>query len=271
MTRARRIARWVAAGVLAIVFLAGLGANFIARHDYQNQFREVPDLSPCGRYPLGTDDLGRDRFSRLLYGTRVSLLLAPAAALISTILALLIGGLSAYLGGRWDRLAMGGTDLFLAMPTLMILLTVRALLPLDVSPWTSIAITCALLGVLGWATAARVVRSQVATLLNSDFLLQARASGCSVWRTFAVHLVPNLRPVFLAQFWISIPLFVLTEANLGLLGLGVAEPMPSWGNMLRELENYSAVIERPWMLAAPVLLVIVVSCFAFILPAGEGA
>lgn len=271
MSRSRKIVQVSAGTLLGVIFTASLGANLIVRHDYQEQTREMPDARPSRHFPLGTDDLGRDRFSRLLYGTRVSLLLAPAAAVISTMLAVLIGGIAAYAGGRWERLAMSGTDLFLAMPTLMILLTVRAVLPLNVPPWTSIVITCALLGVLGWATAARVVRTQVATLLNSDFILQARASGCSWWRTFLIHLVPNLKPVFLAQFWISIPVFVLTEANLGLLGLGVAEPMPSWGNMLRELENYSAVANRPWMLAAPALLVLVVSCFQFVLPAQEEA
>jgi peptide/nickel transport system permease protein len=96
--------------------------------------------------------------------------------------------------------------------------------------------------------------------VNSDYLLQARASGISGARLFWRHLLPNLRPILLAQFWISVPVFILSEANLGLLGLGVSEPLPSWGALLRELENYTAVLQNPWMLAPVALLVIVVGC-----------
>ena len=116
--------------------------------------------------------------------------------------------------------------MFLSLPWLFLLLTVRALLPLNVPPVTSIVVTFALLGLLGWAAAARVVHASVRTLRNSDFVLQARASGCGRLRLLFVHLLPNLRPILLAQFWISIPVFILTEANLGLMGLGVSEPLP---------------------------------------------
>ena len=158
-----------------------------------------------------------------------------------------------------------GIDLFLSLPWLFLLLAVRALLPLNTSPVTSVIITFALLGCLGWATPARVIRAGTRTLVNSDFLVQARASGISSARLFWRHLLPNLRPILLAQFWISIPLFILSEANLGLLGLGVAEPLPSWGALLRELENYTAVLQNPWMLAPVVLLVAVVCCLQLLL------
>ncbi len=105
--------------------------------------------------------------------------------------------------------------------------------------------------------------------MNSDYLVQASASGISRWRLFWRHLLPNLRPILLAQFWISVPVFILSEANLGLLGLGVSEPLPSWGAMLRELENYSAVLQNPWMLAPAVLLVVVVSCLQLLLRTEE--
>jgi len=106
-------------------------------------------------------------------------------------------------------------------------------------------------------------------LINSDFLLQARASGVSGARLFWRHLMPNLRPILLAQFWVSVPVFILSEANLGLLGLGVSEPLPSWGAMLRELENYAAVLQNPWMLAPAVLLVLSVSCLQMLLRTEE--
>jgi peptide/nickel transport system permease protein len=101
--------------------------------------------------------------------------------------------------------------------------------------------------------------------VNADYLVLARASGISGVRLFWRHLLPNLRPILLAQFWISVPVFILSEANLGLLGLGVSEPLPSWGALLRELENYSAVLQNPWMLAPVVLLVVVVASLQIVL------
>jgi peptide/nickel transport system permease protein len=257
--------------VLAVAVAASLGAPFIAQHSYAEQSRDAISAPPSPHFWLGTDDLGRDRFARLLYGTRFSLLLAPAAALLATLIAAMIGGAAGYLGGRWERLVTTGIDLFLALPWLFLLLAVRALLPLNTSPVTSVIITFLLLGCLGWAGPARMIRAGTRTLANSDFLVQASASGISRWRLFWRHLLPNLRPVFLAQFWISIPLFILSEANLGLLGLGVSEPLPSWGAMLRDLENYSAILQNPWMLAPVVLLVAVVGCLQLLLRTEDSA
>ena len=264
MTRAR----WLAVGLLAIVVLVAAGASFLAPAPYAKQFRSDADHPPSRQYLLGTDDLGRDRLSRLLYGMRVSLLLAPAAALISTFLAAVIGGAGAYLGGAYDRGSKIVIDLFLSLPWLFLLLTVRALLPLDIPAMTSVVVTFALLGLLGWAASARIVAAAVRSIRDSEFVLQARASGCPPARLLFRHVLPNVKPVLLAQFWISVPLFVLTEANLGMLGLGVTEPLPSWGNLLRELENYTVLLHSPWLWAPLISLVAVVSLFQFIL-AGE--
>lgn len=257
--------RRFAVAVLVVVYSAALLAEWLAPAPYAMQFRESPNAPPCGQFPLGTDELGRDRLSRLLHGSRVSLLLAPGAALLSTLLAALVGGVAGYAGGWSERLLMSATDLVLSLPWLFLLLTVRAILPLSVTPAASVIITFALLGMLGWAGSARVVRIGVRSIRTSDFLLQARACGCRGARLLAVQVLPALKPVLAAQFWIAVPVFILSEANLGLLGLGVAEPLPSWGGLLRELENYSAVVAHPWMLASPALLLVVVSSFHIIL------
>jgi len=264
MTRTQKFA----IAVLAIVTLASLAAGWIAP-SYSEQFREFISARPSAKFPLGTDELGRDRFARLLYGTRVSLLLAPAAALLSTLIAALLGGTAGYLGGRWERLVTSGIDLFLSLPWLFLLMAVRALMPLNTSPVTSVILTFLLLGCLGWASPARMVRAGTRTLANSDYLLQARASGIAPARLFWRHLLPNLKPILAAQFWISVPVFILSEANLSLLGLGVAEPLPSWGAMLRDLENYTAVLQNPWMLAPAILLIAVVSCLQLLLRTEE--
>jgi peptide/nickel transport system permease protein len=253
--------RLIAVLFLGIVSLAALLAPLLAPAPYAQQFRDAPDAACSRQHPLGTDDLGRDRFSRLLYGTRVSLLLAPAAALVSSILAALIGGTAGFAAGWVEDLVMSATDLFLSLPWLFLLITIRALLPLNVAPLTSVAITFALLGCLGWAGAARIVCADTRRLCNSDFMLQARACGSAGSRLLLHHLLPNLKPVLFAQFWISIPVFILAETNLSILGLGVAEPLPSWGSLLRELESFSVLSAKPWQFVPLVLLVTTVSCF----------
>ena len=236
---------------------------------YAHQFRALPDAAPSHAHLLGTDELGRDRFSRLLYGTRISLLLAPAAALLSITLGAMVGGSAGVIGGWFERALMAGTDLVLSLPWLFLLITVRALLPLNVSPMVSVMVTFALLGSLGWAPAARVICADARTLRNADFILLARASGARGFQLLFRHMLPNLKPILLAQFWLSIPLFILTEANLGILGLGVAEPLPSWGGLLRELEGFAAFGLHPWQFAPVALLILTVTCFQLVLEKQE--
>lgn len=257
--------RGLACAVLLLVLAFSLAASWLAPSGYAGQDRDAVGAPPSRQHWLGTDEIGRDRFARLLYGTRISLLLAPAAALVSTFLAALVGGLAGYLGGAWARAAMAITDLFLSLPWLFLLITVRAMLPLNVSPAFSVFVTFLLLGFLGWTAAARVLCASAASLRNSDFVGQARASGIRAARLFWIHVLPNLKPVLYAQFWISIPVFILSEANLGILGLGVAEPLPSWGSLLKELEGLMSVGEEPWKFVPLVLLVIVVTSFQLVL------
>jgi peptide/nickel transport system permease protein len=257
--------RKLACVVLGMVLCASVAANWLAPAGYAKQYREATDAPPSHAHWLGTDEIGRDRFARVLYGTRISLLLAPAAALLSTLMAALVGGLAGYLGGLWTRIAMAATDLFLSLPWLFLLITARALMPLNISPFISVLVTFLLLGLLGWTTAARVLCTTAASLRAADFVRQARAAGVPGQRLFWIHVMPNLKPVLYAQFWISIPVFILSEANLGILGLGVAEPMPSWGSLLKELEGLVSVGEEPWKFVPLILLVVVVMSFQLLL------
>lgn len=257
--------RKVACAVLLLMVGVSLSANWLAPDGYAKQYREAAGAPPSRQHWLGTDEIGRDRFARVLYGTRISLLLAPAAALISTLMAAFVGGLAGYLGGAWARAAMAVTDLFLSLPWLFLLITVRALMPLNVSPVISVLVTFLLLGLLGWTGAARVLCATARTLRSSDFVRQARASGVRGARLFWIHVLPNLKPVLYAQFWVSIPAFILSEANLGILGLGVAEPLPSWGSLLKELEGLVSVGEEPWKFVPLILLVVVVTSFQLVL------
>ena len=260
--------KWVRTMVVVFLTLvcgAALTSGLWEKTSYQEQFRDSPDAAPSRRFPLGTDALGRDRFSRLVYGTRVSLLLAPSAALLSCAAAALLGGLAGLAGGFIESLILAAADLFLSLPWLFLLLIARAFLPLNVPPLLSIAITFTLLGLLGWAAPARVVRAAVRGLRGSEFVLFARASGCTPWRLLWAHVVPNVMPVLRAQFWTALPVYILAESTLGMLGLGVSEPLPSWGGLLRELEG-GDVASRLWLLAPALLLAAVTASLQLIGP-----
>lgn len=259
-----KVIRVAAACILIAVAAMAFAAGALAPHDYAFQYREHAGEPPSATFPLGTDELGRDRFSRLLHGARVSLIFAPAAALAATAIAAVIGLISGYAGGWVDESARAVTDLFLSLPWLFVLLTLRALLPLNTSPWASLGATFALLAGIGWASGARVVRASVNSLRASPAILHARAYGCGTGRLLIRHFLPHLRPVLTAQFWILVPVFLLTEANLGVLGLGISEPLPSLGNMLAELQNYGRVAESPWILAPALLVVLVVASLHFL-------
>ncbi len=247
-----RILRVSATVFLAAISLAALTPELWRKTSYDTQFRDRPDAAPSAQFPLGTDALGRDRLARLAYGTRVSLLLAPAAAVFSCMAAALLGGLAGWAGGFAEIAIVSAADLFLSLPWLFLLLIVRAALPLNVSPVASVTITFALLGALGWAAPARVVRAAVRGMKTSDFMLMAQAQGCPPWRLLWRHLIPNVRPILLAEFWIAVPVYILAETTLGMLGLGIAEPLPSWGGLLREIEG-GDVTSKLWLLT-PVLL-----------------
>jgi peptide/nickel transport system permease protein len=264
----RRALRILAAATLVTVVLAGLFASAIAPVSYEVQDRESISRPPSAQQMLGTDALGRDRFSRLLYAVRLTMIFAPAAALLATVLAGLLGGLAGYAGGMVDVLVTCLIDIFLALPWIFLLLLVRALLPLNIDPLQSAGITFAMLGLLGWATSARIIRNGVRKLKGSDFVMHAMASGCGRARILVRHILPNLRPILLAQFWIALPVFVLTEANLSMLGLGVAEPVPSLGGMIRELQPYGSDFSKLWLLAPLLLLITVVSCL-HVISSGE--
>lgn len=261
----------LAAGLLIALALAALAGHFLVPARYDQQFRADADAVPSTQHPLGTDELGRDRAARLLAGARVSLLLAPAASVLAISLAAILGLSAGWFGGWWDRGVSTVIDLMISVPIFLVLITARAVLPLNVSPLASVTITFLLLGLLGWAGSARVIRGACRTHLNSDYVLRALASGCSRTRILFIHLLPNLWPVLRTQFILAVPGFILDEANLSLLGLGVAEPLPSLGSLLKELTHLPS--SPNWLgLAAPALLLaLTVGACEFLLPPKEGS
>ncbi len=266
MNNVKKLLRRAAAILLIAIALVAVFAPQLAPYGYAQQFRDAPDAPPSSRFLMGTDALGRDRLSRLIYGTRISIVLAPAAAAISILIAMLLSGLAAFRSSFLRQMLSGLTMLSLVIPWIFLYITLRALLPLNTGPWESILLTFGLMGVSGWAWPARVFAAAIQAMPQSGWALQARAAGLTGPRIALVHAWPHLRALALAQLRILVPAYVLAEASLGLLGLGVTEPLPSWGKLLAELERPYAVKANPWILAPLGLLMIVMICLEVLAP-----
>lgn len=260
--------RGIAVAILILVAALALFGPALAPFAYDRQFRDAPSAPPGGRFPLGTDSIGRDRLSRLLYATRISIVLAPAAAAISVALALAIAAVSLFLtpqrgGGAGNPLRAVIpmlTTICLGLPWIFLFIILRAELPLNTGPVVSVLITFALMGVAGWAWPVRVFSASIGQMERSGWMLHARACGMAPRRIAIAHVWPHLRAVAIAQFGVLVPAYILAEASLGLLGLGVAEPLPSWGNLLRDLQHPDLVRANPSILAPLILLVVVMVC-----------
>ncbi len=257
---------------LALFFLVAVAAcstaaPVLAPYPYDRQFRDSPDAQPGPKFLLGTDDLGRDRLSRLIYATRVSILLAPAAAAVSIALALLISAAAVSAGKFAERTLSGLTTICLSLPWIFLFIILRSELPLNTQPAASVLLTFALMGVAGWAWPARVFTATLRDASKAEWLIQARASGLRAWRIQAVHVWPHLKAIALAQFRVLIPAYILSEASLGLLGLGVADPLPSWGNLLQDLQHPDTIKSNPMVLAPLALLIAVMICLEALQPA----
>jgi peptide/nickel transport system permease protein len=206
---------------------------------------------------LGTDEFGRDWYSRLCHGASMSLLLAPSAALLSLTLAVVLGAGAGYRGGFIDAVVMRASEVFIVLPWFYVAVALRAALPLNVSGPTTIVIVFALLAALGSAAPARLFRGIVLSLKHREFVLAARAAGAGGARVLRAHVLPHLVPALWTQFLVSVPAYILTEVTLSFLGLGVAEPAPSWGGMLAPLQQYVVLTSYPWMFAPGVMIVAV--------------
>ena len=198
-------------------------------------------------YLLGSDAYGRDQFSRILYGGQTSLLAGLLGASLTLLLGVSIGVMAGYYGGWRDGLLMRLAELFMALPWLYLLFALRAFLPLAVSPVEAFLLVILVMGTVGWARPARLVRGVVLSAKERDFVRAARGFGASDWYLLWRHILPATSSVLLTQAAILVPQFVLAEMTLSFLGLGVPEPVPSWGTLLATLQQYSVLVSYWWM------------------------
>lgn len=211
-----------------------------------------PDLfnqlaPPSLQHPLGTDPLGRDVLTRLLYGGRVSLAVGVLSSLISVVIGVAVGAIAGYYGGRVDDALMRLVDLLLAFPAIFLLLILFATIQ------RSLAIVILFLGLFGWLYLARVVRGEILSLRERDFVTAARALGASHWQLIARHLVPNVTGAIIVSFTLDVAINMLAEGTLSFLGFGVPDSTPTWGNMLNGAASYYT--RAPLLTIAPGLAI----------------
>jgi peptide/nickel transport system permease protein len=234
---------WVSSFILAAFILVAIFADLIAPHNpYETALRTrfrppVWDEGGSWNYPLGTDHLGRDVLTRVVYGARVSLSAGVLTVLLAGLIGAAIGLLSGFYGGRTDTVLMRAADSTLAFPIILFALILAVTMgPSFLNVITAIAIVL-------WARYARVIRGEVLSLKERDFVSQARITGCSAWRIIVFHLFPNTLNTLIVLLTLQIGYVILVEASLSFLGAGIPPPTPAWGSMVAEGRDY---ITRAW-------------------------
>lgn len=210
---------------------------------------------PARVFLMGSDAYGRDLFSRLLFGGQVSLFAGLVATLLSLTFGVILGTLAGFYEGWLDALIMRCVELFLALPWLYLLLALRGLLPLRTSPQQALLVFITVIGLVGWARPARLIRGVVLSVKQRKHLLAARSFGASDLYLVRCHILPEIRGLLLTQAALLIPQYVLAEVTLSFLGLGVGEPVPSWGGMLATLQQYHVLISKWWMFFPGLILI----------------
>ena len=217
--------------------------------------------SPARLYLLGTDSRGRDIFSRILYGARVSLSIGIFGAFVAVAFGFLIGALAGYFGGWLDHLLMRIAEFFIMIPALYLLLALRSALPPTLDSFQVYFLIVLILSLIGWGGVARVIRGMVLSLREREFVQAARVLGRKTPEILIRHILPHTFGYLAVIVSISIPGYIFGESFLSILGLGIQEPAISWGNLLMETLSYSVVRFHPWVLYPGLAIFLTALCF----------
>jgi peptide/nickel transport system permease protein len=212
-------------------------------------------------YLFGADSRGRDIFSRVLYGGRITLSIGIVGVSISLVIGLLVGGFSGYFGGWIDSAVQRIIEMIMMIPAFFLLLALRAAFPPD---WSSIKVyffIVIIMSLIGWAGMARVIRGMALSLREKDFVRAARALGSSDWKIIYNHIIPNTASYFIVAATVNVPGYILGEAGLSLLGLGIQDPHASWGTLLQEAMSVTQIRFHPWVLIPGVFIFLAIMSF----------
>jgi len=212
-------------------------------------------------YLLGTDINGRDVFSRLLFGGRISMTVGFLALFVVFPIGLFYGGISGYLGGIIDTLMMRFAEATMAIPSFYLLIILATILPSGMTSVQRFALIVVILALIGWAGFARVVRGMVLSIKEEDFVQAERVMGASKLRIILKHILPQTTSYVIIAMTLSVPSYILAESGLSFLGLGIQQPDASWGNMLKEAQEFTNILYRPWLLTPGALIFIAVLSF----------
>jgi peptide/nickel transport system permease protein len=265
---------------LAMVHTIDESKRYPVRFFAQGESYELWGLFPASRHLfsigsddgtrltlLGTDRLGRDVFSRLMYGTRISMSIGLVGVTISLTLGIVIGGVSGYYGGIIDTAIQRVIEFIRSMPTIPLWMALSAAMPRDWSPLAVYFGITVILSLISWTGLARVVRGRFLSLREEDFVMAAQLNGCGELRIILRHMVPSFLSYIIASITLSIPGMILSETSLSFLGLGLRPPVVSWGVLLHEAQNVRSVALAPWLLIPAVTVVLSVLAYNFM---GDG-
>lgn len=242
--RLRKNKMAVGGGIFILVLaLASFLSPLIAPHSYQTQDLALGATSPSAQHWLGTDDLGRDLFSRILYGGRISLSVGLAATVVAVLIGVLYGTISGYIGGRLDMVMMRIVDILFSLPFIIFVILLMVIYG------RNIFLLFMAIGAVEWLDMARIVRGQVLSLKKQEFIEAARALGLRKRRIILRHMIPNLLGIVIIYSTLIVPRVMLLEAFLSFLGFGVQPPMSSWGTLINE--GARSMEEYPWLLIFP--------------------
>ena len=230
--------------IALLLLFTGIFADFLAPYGMNETYVGEELSEPSREFLFGTDKVGRDVFSRIIYGARVSVIVGLSGAILSTLGSLLIGVSSGYIGGKFDLLVQRGVDIWISLPGLVILMIIVSIVGGGMLPMIFI------LSVFYAVPGSRIIRGAVIAIKQNAYVSASKVVGCSIWRILIRHIVPNILPTAIVLFSIRVPAVILSEAGLSFLGFGLPPPIPSWGGMMSG-SGRTYMFQAPWMVLWP--------------------
>ncbi len=230
--------------IVLLLLLTGIFADFIAPYGLNESHMAEVLAAPSARYWLGTDNMGRDILSRVIFGARISVIVGLSASVLATIVSLIIGGMCGYIGGKLDLMVQRVVDSWMCFPMLLFLIVVMSII--GAGMWTLILVIGLVWGIIG----SRIIRSAVIGIKENVYIEAAKVIGCSTPRILVHHILPNVMAPTIILFTTRVPNVIMVEASLSFLGFGIPPPAPSWGGMISGTGR-SYMLTAPWMITYP--------------------